>query len=133
MNVGSREGLVLPIFASTDSDPEIYLTVHELETYAEPVDVKNREWRAYDASGVRLRLTVEDNAVKVASSGDYAPDELAEWLRSSRLLHGRRTGEWLAGAALPELLAAFDIDKTAWREQRPLARFARWLRARRSP
>jgi len=86
--------------------------------------------RAYDAAGNRLTLTIEGDVVRIAPSGESSPNELAEWLRSSRLLQKHDAG-WLRGAALPELVAAFDTDENLLREQRPFARFALWLRLRR--
>jgi len=117
----------MPIFASTDPGPDIYRSVGELENYAEGIDVQNGEWRGYDAVGKPLALTVEGNAVRVAPGIGSAPDQLADWLRSSPLLTHRRDGGWLRQASLVELVDAFDSEERAWREARPIRRLRRWL------
>jgi hypothetical protein len=127
LSAESSSQLVAPIFASTDPAPAIYRTVRELETYAEAVDVANGEWRGYDAHGKPLLLSVEGKEVRVEPGIGFAPEALAEWLRSSPFLKRQRDGAWLQRASLAELVEAFDLEEKAWQEHRPLSRFRRWL------
>jgi spore coat polysaccharide biosynthesis predicted glycosyltransferase SpsG len=49
----------LPIIISENGDLSFYEKVEEAELYLEATDVKNNEYRAYDASGKLLSLEIE--------------------------------------------------------------------------
>jgi hypothetical protein len=128
MTGNSRERIVLPIFASTDAGPEIYRTIEDLEHHAEPIDVENREWEGYDATGKQIAFLVDEDEVRVDLTAESDADRLAEWLRSSPFLKSRRDEDWLRRSTLPDLVAAYGAEDQAWREQLPQNRLRRWVR-----
>lgn len=52
-----------PILLYADGSFDFFKSVEEAEHYAEPIDVRNREYIAYDCEGYRLELRVEEESV----------------------------------------------------------------------
>lgn len=49
----------LPIVVLADDGPLVFRSIEDAERYLEPIDVRNGEYRAFDARGCELRLSVE--------------------------------------------------------------------------
>lgn len=52
-----------PILLYADGSFDFFKSVEEAERYAEPIDVQNHEYVAYDSEGRRLELRVEEEVV----------------------------------------------------------------------
>jgi hypothetical protein len=52
-----------PILLYADGSFDFFKSVEEAEHYAEPIDVQNHEYVAYDSEGRRLELRVEEEVV----------------------------------------------------------------------
>jgi hypothetical protein len=52
-----------PILLYADGSFDFFKSVAEAERYAEPIDVQNHEYVAYDSEGRRLELRVEEETV----------------------------------------------------------------------
>lgn len=52
-----------PILLYADGSFDFFKSVEEAERYAEPIDVQNHEYVAYDSDGRRLELRVEEETV----------------------------------------------------------------------
>lgn len=54
-----------PILLYAEGSFDFFKSVEEAERYAEPIDVQNHEYVAYDSEGRRLELRVEEEAVSL--------------------------------------------------------------------
>lgn len=52
-----------PIILYGDGSLDFFKSVADAERYAEPIDVRNQEYVAYDSEGRRLELRVEEEVV----------------------------------------------------------------------
>ena len=127
MSIEPKQSPVLPIFASTDAGANVYRTLGDFLGDAEPVDIENGEWTAFDAVGYELNLSVEEGLVTIRVASVAEPGRLAEWLRGSLSLLRRSDEQWLRNATLPDLVTAYVEEDDKWRETLVSTRIRRWL------
>src|SRR6266550_216108 len=74
---------ILPIFVDDHSDISVFRSVSYAESWMEPIDIRNREYTAYDAIGRLLALSADRRRVHI-SLAEQEPthsDSLAKALR----------------------------------------------------
>ena len=75
-----------PIILDGDGGADVFRTKEGAERYAEPVDIENGEYVAYDAAGRRLHLAVSADGLRGRLTLPDPPEdrraELAEALRT---------------------------------------------------
>lgn len=120
--------LKLPIVVEEHGDVSVYASVDEAEAAVEAIDVRNGEFRFYDANGLVLRAVVRTDTpphgrlrrllapaperieLLVPEAEDRRPEELTEILRGflSRAgsVHAGIPDTELAAAPLPKLIDA---------------------------
>ncbi len=110
-----------PILLYADGSFDFFKSVEEAERYAEPIDVQNHEYVAYDSEGRRLELRVEEETVslwlglektfrervRIVQAEDTAThaEELKNLLRASLQTSGTPSDS-LHSASLQDLITA---------------------------
>jgi hypothetical protein len=110
--------MITPIIVEESGNLMFFQTAAYAERYLEPIDVKNEEYKAYDAVGRQLTLGVAKkevrsfcgilkNTVEVVTVRDESGVDAAEELRKALLEYLEATGrltKGLEGAALATLI-----------------------------
>src|SRR6478736_5827688 len=80
--------LTPPIFVDNRGDVSVFRSVSYAESYLEPIDIENREYIAYDASGRLLALSADRRRVYISlaepkpTHGEALENALRHFLRA---------------------------------------------------
>jgi len=100
----------IPVFLYEPNNLYIFDSVEGAKRFAEPIDVINNEYKAYDAKGRLLRMTVQNHDKKqmiVLEPLEEVPTHQTELFNALKqfLASCRVDSEWLAQATLQGLIA----------------------------
>jgi hypothetical protein len=110
------EGLMkVPIFLNEAGNVLVFESVENAERYAEPIDVANEEYIAYDSEGRLLELYVleKTNRVKIRAA-EMEPTHSTELQKAivDFLSYAGISREWLSNASLNDLVTKMLDYKT---------------------
>jgi len=57
--------MTFPLFGFCDGDAFVFSTREDAETYIEPTDVENKEWRVFDSTGTKMTLNAVTQTSKM--------------------------------------------------------------------
>lgn len=94
------------VFDRNGDDVGVYSSLGDAEKHLEAIDVRNNEYEAFDAEGRLLRLTVENEAVRITPA-ENEPGHAAE-LRDKLevFLKATKVPDVTPGASLSQLVSA---------------------------
>lgn len=95
------------VFDHKGDDLAVYPSLMDAERHLEAIDVRNNEYEAFDAEGRLLRLTTENETVRIIST-EGSPDHAAALRTRLRAFLKKAKAPTFDDSSLPQLLAAVD-------------------------
>lgn len=100
--------MVPPIIVNENGDIQLFRSTEEAGRAMEPIDIRNEEYKAYDAEGYPLRLDIEGNLVVITGrQGDACQKEELERDLRSFLERARTEVPGVGGMQLEDLIRVY--------------------------